>query len=264
MKWTCLPLLVCVTCVLNSRGATSTLDVKAPKDLKMALNRLVRQQSTQLRQFTSGLNAAQDELREAIFALSEVFYVCSLSWRGMVSLYADAGPECVTEAPYSLEALAREAEADLNQCILNLDQNFNELTQPIEDMIAEEIAESTKLNFWLQSRVFARPTSQPLDSVDLPLVAREIFQKAVLWDNVASIQLYNSVRGLPGPLTSAGEFGFFCGYNACDVKLRGKLRAMEAFLNTNCATGESKGISTDMEATATEAQRKSVSRLSEV
>lgn len=233
----------------------------APLDeLKVSLNRLVRQQNIQLGQYNSQLNtAAHSELREAVFAMSEVFYHCSLSWRGMVAQFEAVDAECASQAPHTPESLASETEADLNQCLLVVDDTFNAVTLPIETSVIAEISESSKLNFWLQSKMFAQSkgtkTATPplLDRFDTLAVSREIFRKAVLWDNVGSIQHYRNVKGVPGPLTSAGESGFFCGYNICNVKILGKLRATEAFLNTNCVQNVARDNSTGEESTMPEA-----------
>lgn len=237
--------LLLSACISYAASATSAVTPAALNKLKVSLNQLVRQQNLQLSQYNSQLNAAaHSELREAVFALSEVFHHCSLSWRQLEAQFEAVDAECASHAPHSPESLASETEADLNQCLFDLDENFNAVTLPIETSVIAEIGQSSKLNFWLQSKLFAQskgtkaavaavPT-MALDRFDALAASREIFQKAVLWDNVGSIQHYRSVKSVPGPLTSAGEMGFFCGYNICNVKVFGKLRATEAFLNANC------------------------------
>lgn len=229
-------ILLFSTITFSTASASSQLKIG---QLKMSLNQLVRQQNAQLTLYKSQLESATvSELRESVFALSEVFHQCTLSWAALQTQYNAMDSSCTSQAPHTPESIAKEAEADLNKCLAVVEMNFQDLISPIDESLAAETKASSSLNFWLQAKAFARSMSTSratsLDTFDAVAVSREIFNEAVLWDNLGSIHLYRSVRNIPGPLTNAGESGFFCGYSSFN-KLFGKLKKTEAFLNTNCA-----------------------------
>lgn len=242
MKWN--SYLAVVVLLLSAAGIHETRAATTPamvNELKMSLNRLVRQQNIQLAHYKSQLESStMSELREAVFALSEVFFQCTLSWQGLQTQFAAVDVGCASGAPHTPASIANEAATDLNQCLVEVEENVVGVTRPIDESLSAEIASSSKLNFWLQSKLFTSPSSSslsPLDAFDALTSSLEIFNEAVLWDNVASIKLYQSVRAAPAALTNAGEWGFICGLNSFN-KLFQKLKNTEAFLNTNClATG---------------------------
>lgn len=208
--------------------------------LKRSVNQLMRQQHIQTHRYKTQLEAsARSELREAAFALSEVQFQMTMAWEGIRSQYNAAESTCASQAPYSPDTMATEATLDLNQCLADVEQNFNEVLRPIDVALSEEIGESSQLNFWLQSALFERHAAT-LENFDAEAATQEIFRKAVLWDNVGSIGFYKSVRSVPAPFNSAGEWAFICGLQSYNNLFR-KLKATENHLNTVCAINVKRG-----------------------
>lgn len=243
MKWNSHLFVLFAVLLLASTFSSPTTASVTPEtvdQLKMSLNQLVRQQNEQLAHYKSQLETSSAaELRESVFALSEVLYQCTLSWAGLQAQFNAADATCASQAPHTPASISSDTAEDLNQCLAEVEASFLAVTSPLDESLSAEITASSKLNFWLQSKLFARSTatssrSSPLDTFDADAASREIFNEAVLWDNVGSIDLYYGVRGLAAPLKSAGEWGFICGLNAFN-KLFQKLKNTEAYLNTNCS-----------------------------
>lgn len=176
--------------------------------------------------------------------------MCTLAWNGLRAQYNAADPSCASEGPHTPESIERETTADLTQCLAEVEEKFLEVTSPIDESLSAELTASSRLNFWLQSKLFETRRTAPLatvDTFDEAAASREIFNEAVLWDNVYSIALYKSVRALPQPLFNAGEYSFFCGYNSYN-KLFQKLKNTEGYLNTNCAGKRDNGGATAADA----------------
>lgn len=237
--------LLSVGVLIEETGASSA-SPETVRQLKMSLNQLVRQQNAQLAHYKSQLEAStRAELREAVFALSEVMQQCTLAWRGLQAQFLAVDASCANNAPNTPQSMASETASDLNQCLAEVQENVAAVTRPIDESMSAEIVKSSKLNFWLQSKLFATASSSvssggafTLDTFDATAAARDIFNEAVLWDNVDSFRLYHSVRAAPPALTSAGEWGFVCGLTSYN-KLFQKMKNTEAFLNTNCAASGS-------------------------
>lgn len=253
-----IPLLLLLLVAHTAAAAAATTSPDTIRELKMSLNRLVRQQNVQLTGYKRQLeSAAVTELRESVFAISEVFFECNSLWRVLQTQYTAAENEgCASGAPNTPTSIAAEATVDFNQCFSEVESNFLSVTTPIEETLSGHWAASTQLNFWLQAQLFGQQRqpgafpagATPLDTFDEASAAQMIFNKAVLWDNVGSFELYNGIRAAnAGPLTSAGEFGFFCAYNVRN-KFFQKLKATEAFLNTNCGGSSSAAAGSRAEA----------------
>lgn len=230
------PLLLLL--ILNWSQFTHSATPETIERLKRSVNQLQRQQNIQTARYKSQLEtSARSELREAVFALSEVQFQMTMAWQGIRTQYNAATATCAGEAPYSPDTMAEEAVLDLNQCLADVEQNFNSVLRPIDESLTEEIDVSSQLSFWLQSRMFAR-RAPTLENFDSDAAAQELHRRAVLWDNVGSIGLYKSVRNVSAPFNSAGEWAFICGLQSFNNLFR-KVKATENYLNTVCATRES-------------------------
>lgn len=208
------------------------------QNLKRSVNQLRRQQNIQTTRYKSQLEvSATSQLHEAVFALSEVQYQMTIAYQSILSQYNAVVATCASQAPNSPDTMAAEATLDLNQCLEDVEQNFNDVLRPIEEQLSKEIDESSQLNFWLQSLLFAR-RSATLENFDVESASQELFRRAVLWDNVGSIGFYRSVRSASNPFYSAGEWAFICGLQSYNNLFR-KLKATENYLNTACATSSS-------------------------
>lgn len=237
MKWKyshllLIPLVCAAIITVQPTSATTVAQ------LKRSLNQLVRQQNAQLGHYKSQLEAvASSELVSSVFSLSEVMHQCTIAWNILRTQYNAADATCASQGPHTPDSLARETEADLTQCLAEVEENFVEVTRPIDEGLSAKTTASSRLNFWLQSKLFETKRTASLakvDTFDEAAASREIFNEAVLWDNVYSIRLYKSVRALPQLLFNAGEYSFICGLNSFN-KFFQKLKNTEGYLNTNCA-----------------------------
>ena len=226
-------LVVIVGTQFGERAAAA--DPETIDGLKRSLNRLLRQQDIELSRYRSRVaSIASAELRESVFALSEVFGNCGVAVAGVQSLFDAAGADCTSKAPHTPQSIAEEAASDLHGCLREVEEAFVAVTRPLEESLSAAAVASTKLNFWLQSKLFAvTPSLSPLDTFDAAAAARETFNEAVLWDNVGSFGLYRAIEEARRSFRDAGEWGFVCGLMAFN-KLWAKSKSTENFLNTQC------------------------------
>lgn len=223
-------LLISCTLVICATGNDSRRRAIV-QELKQSTNQFKRQLDRQVGNYQDFVKAnTRREIKESIFAFSEVFHECQDLLRVLQQQVNAADPGCVQQAPYQMAQIAAEASVDFTQCFGEMEASLRTVVSSVEGKLNGKAAESEELSTHVQRRVFGRVDTT---EDELNAIKAAIWKNQVAWDNVESINIYKEARELPGRLFDVGSNGFICGMSVRNSVFR-KLKDTEEYLNTNC------------------------------